>query len=145
MMLVGDDMDADIVAQAIFVEDLVIELRHDIRVAISVRQARPHRLGLFQHLVRHERVRVLAMVPQFHNAASLLPHASGVPYIPQTKPARRVSRRRRQVRARAAVAGSAGAQPDRLDVEVLLDVLQAARQSLGDGGQRAAATDLTSV
>ena len=66
MVLVGDDVEADIVAQPVFVEDLVIEPRGDLRVAIFVGQAGAHRVGLVQHLGRDERVGVLAVVPQFH-------------------------------------------------------------------------------
>src|SRR5579875_2460756 len=66
MMLVGDDVNAELVAQPIFVEDLVIKLRRDPGIAVLVRQAGPHRGGRFQHLVRNEWVRVLAVVPQFH-------------------------------------------------------------------------------
>ena len=44
MVLVCDDVDADVIAQAVFIEDLVVKLRGDLRVAILVRQTRPHRL-----------------------------------------------------------------------------------------------------
>ena len=66
MMLVGDDMEADIVAQPVFVEDLVIKPGGDLRVAVFVGQARPHRRGRVQHLGGDERIGVLAVVPQFH-------------------------------------------------------------------------------
>jgi hypothetical protein len=66
MVLVCDDVDADVIAQAVLIEDLIVEPRSDLRVAILIRQAGPDRLGLFQDLVRDEGVGVLTVVPQFH-------------------------------------------------------------------------------
>ena len=79
MVLVGDDVEAEIVAQPVLVEDLVVQPRGDLRVAVAVGQAGAHRVGLLQHLVRHERVRVLAVVPQLHEPTSFSPLAGGHP------------------------------------------------------------------
>ncbi len=54
MMLVGDDVEADVVAKPVFVENLVVELRRDLRIAVFVRQAGAHRFGLVEHLRRDE-------------------------------------------------------------------------------------------
>src|SRR5271166_5633028 len=66
MMLIGDDMDADVVTQPILIEHLVIEACGHLGFTIFVGQAGPHRVGLLQHLVRNEGVRILAVIPQFY-------------------------------------------------------------------------------
>ena len=45
MVLARGDVEAEFVAQQVFVERLLEEPRRDLRVAISVGQARPHRIG----------------------------------------------------------------------------------------------------
>src|SRR5271154_5333248 len=68
MMLVGDDIEPDIVTQPVFVKDLVVEPGGDLRVAIFVGQAGAHRWRRIEHLGGDKGVGVLAMVPQFHAA-----------------------------------------------------------------------------
>ena len=66
MMLVRDDVEADLVAQPVFVEAFLEELRRGLRVAIAVRQVAAHRLDRVEHLLRDERVGVLAEIPGLH-------------------------------------------------------------------------------
>jgi hypothetical protein len=66
MVLDRDDVDAELVAQQVLVEAFLEQIGGDLRVAVFVGQAGAHRLGAVEHLLRHERVDVLAMVPGLH-------------------------------------------------------------------------------
>src|SRR5438552_439416 len=71
MVLVRDDVEPDVVAQQVLVQALLKELRGDFRLAVLVRQAPAHRVGARQHVLGHERVRVLAQVPGLHRQAPM--------------------------------------------------------------------------
>src|ERR1700730_9782278 len=70
MVLVRDDVEADLVAQAVLVEAFLEELRRDLRVAIAVRQIAAHRINRVEALLRDERVGVFAKIPGLHHGSS---------------------------------------------------------------------------
>ena len=66
MMLDRDDVDAELVAQQVLVEAFLEQIGGELRVAILVGQARAHRIRRVEHLLRHERIGVFAMIPGLH-------------------------------------------------------------------------------
>jgi hypothetical protein len=66
MMLDRHDIDAEVVAIEMLVEAFLEKLRRDLRVAIFVRQARADRVRRIEHVLRHKRIGILAMVPSLH-------------------------------------------------------------------------------
>src|SRR5262249_22602557 len=86
MMLDRDDVDPEVVAQQVFVEALLEEIRRNLGIAIFVGQASAHRLGAVEDFLRHKRLHVLAMIPSLH-PSSLPPTLRETP-----RPARQTPR-----------------------------------------------------
>ena len=70
MVLARCDVEPEFVAQQVFVERLLKQLRRDLGIAVAVRQAGAHRIRRVQHLVGDERIGVLAMKPGVHEFSS---------------------------------------------------------------------------
>ena len=80
-MLVGDDVEPDVVAEQVLVHALLEEPGGDGGITVCARQAATHGVGARQDVVRDERIRVLAQVPGLHqedkNATTRSTKASG--------------------------------------------------------------------
>ena len=82
VVLDGDDVQTLVVAQHELVEDFLEEVGGDLRIAVLVRQAGPDGIDAVENVLGHERIRVLALVPDVHgqrsrNAATRSAKASG--------------------------------------------------------------------
>jgi hypothetical protein len=71
MVLARGDVEPELVAQQVFVERFLEQLRRHLRVTVFVGQAGAHRIRRIEHVLGHEGIRVLAMKPGVHILPSL--------------------------------------------------------------------------
>ena len=68
MMLDGDNIDSPLVAQHELVKGFLEQVSSDPWVAILIRQAGSDGIGAIEHVLWHEGIRVLVVIPDFHGA-----------------------------------------------------------------------------
>ena len=69
MMLDGQHVQAEVVAQQELVDHLLEQVGGDLRVAVAVGQAGAHGIRRVEHILRHEGIRHLALPPSVHRVS----------------------------------------------------------------------------